>query len=194
MPLDPTERKLLFQTGIRTVKKLLVLRPSMTNNFTVGTGLALPFERRMRPKAHQNNELRGPNPPPPNSGSSSPVGTSPPRLALHKQACSDQHRSPESGPIAGPRPYEYKQEHEEPQGTAHAVRYDPFQTQSTAPVSNGSTHLHHILLAVFCQKFPPHLHPSVTAWPRKHRSDTRSPRREPNYSTPSLGFLFLANP
>ena len=181
MPLDPTERNvnpLLFQTGIRTVKKLILTlaihnkNVTMTKparaNFTVRTGLALPFERRMRPKTHRNNELRSPNPlskqrliiaVPANTRVPSPI-----KVQLHSRwhfspsahqgfirgaialtlNSSGQHRSPVCDPIAGPRPCEYEQEHEEPQGTAHAVRYDPFQTQSTAPVSNGSTHLSHI--------------------------------------------------
>ena len=74
------------------------------------------------------------------------VGTSPSAhegfsrgaIALHSPASSDQHRPPVCDPIAGPRPYAYEQEHEEPLGTAHAVRYDPFHAQSTVPVSNGS--------------------------------------------------------
>ena len=65
MPLDPTERNvnpLLFQTGIRTVKKLVLTlaihdkNVTMANtaraNFTVPTGLALPFERCLRPETH----------------------------------------------------------------------------------------------------------------------------------------------
>ena len=91
MPLDPTERNvnpLLFQTGIRKVKELVLTlaihdkNVTMTKtaraNFTVQTGLGLPLEGNRRPKTHRNNELRSPNPsplplPPPkkNSGSSS---------------------------------------------------------------------------------------------------------------------------
>ena len=72
---DPTERNvnpLLFQTGIHTVKELVLTLTIHDKNdtvtktarayFTVRTGLALPFEGRMRPKTHRNNELRSPNP------------------------------------------------------------------------------------------------------------------------------------
>ena len=50
--------------------------------------------------------------------------------ALHNPVSSDQHRSPVCGPIAGPCPYAYEQEHAESGGTDHAVWYDPFFTQS----------------------------------------------------------------
>ena len=54
-------------------------------------------------------------------------------IALHKPASSGQHRFPVCcGPIAGPCPYAYEQEHEESQGTDNAVRYDPLFTQSPA--------------------------------------------------------------
>ena len=53
-------------------------------------------------------------------------------IALHTPASSGQHRFPVCGPIAGPCPYAYEQVHEESQGTAHAVRYDPFLSQSLA--------------------------------------------------------------
>ena len=56
------------------------------------------------------------------------------RLPLHTPANSGQHRSPVCGPIAGPCPYAYEQEHEELLGTAHAVRYDPFLSQSSCCV------------------------------------------------------------
>ena len=69
-------------------------------------------------------------------------------MALHKPASSGQHRSPVCGPTAGPRPYAYDQEHEEPQGTAHAVWYDPFRTQSTAPISIGNTPLPNVHVVV----------------------------------------------
>ena len=67
---DPTERNinpLLFQTGIRTVKKLVLTLAIHDKNvtmakvarasITVRTGLALPFEERRGPKTHRNNEL-----------------------------------------------------------------------------------------------------------------------------------------
>ena len=53
-------------------------------------------------------------------------------IALHTPASSGQHRFPVCGPMAGLRPYAYKQVHEESQGTDHAVWYDPFLTQSPA--------------------------------------------------------------
>ena len=75
MLLNPTERNvnpLLFQTGIRTVVELVLTlaihdkNVTVTKrarfNFTVLTGLALPFERNMRPKTHRDNEIRSPNP------------------------------------------------------------------------------------------------------------------------------------
>ena len=67
---DPTERNinpLLFQTGIRTVKKLVltvaihVKNVTMTKaaraGITVQTGLALPSEERLGPKTQGHNEL-----------------------------------------------------------------------------------------------------------------------------------------
>ena len=67
---DPTERNinpLLFQTGIRTVKKLVLTLAIHNKNvtmakvartsITVRTGLAFPFEERRRPKTQRNNEL-----------------------------------------------------------------------------------------------------------------------------------------
>ena len=68
---DPTERDvnpLLFRTGIRTVKKLVLtftihdqkvtmIKPARAN-ITIRTGLALPFEKRPLPKTHRHNELR----------------------------------------------------------------------------------------------------------------------------------------
>ena len=49
---------------------------------------------------------------------------------LHTPSSNGQHRCPVCGPVAGPRPYEYEQAHKESKGTAHAVWYDPFLTQS----------------------------------------------------------------
>ena len=70
MLFDPPERNvnpLLFQTGIRTVQKLVLTLDIHDKNVTmaktaqasstVRTGLALPFEERLGPKAHRNNEL-----------------------------------------------------------------------------------------------------------------------------------------
>ena len=67
---DPTERNidpLLFQTGIRTVKKLVLtltihdknvtMAKVARVNITVRTGLTLPFEERRGPKTHRDNEL-----------------------------------------------------------------------------------------------------------------------------------------
>ena len=70
MLFDPTVRNVnpfLIRTGIRTMRKLVLAltihdkdvtmaKPARAN-FTVRTGLALPYERRMRPKTHRNNEL-----------------------------------------------------------------------------------------------------------------------------------------
>ena len=53
-------------------------------------------------------------------------------MALHTPSSNGQHCRPVCGLKAGPRPYEYEQVHKEPQGTAHAVWYDPF----LYPVSN----------------------------------------------------------
>ena len=73
MPLDPTERNVypfLFQTGIRTVNKLVLALAIHDENITmvkkartgltVWTGCALPFEERTGTKAHRNNEFRLP--------------------------------------------------------------------------------------------------------------------------------------
>ena len=60
----------LFQTGIRTVKKLVLtltihdekvtmIKPARAS-IAVRTGLALPLEERQGPKAHRHNELRLP--------------------------------------------------------------------------------------------------------------------------------------
>ena len=70
---DPTERNidpLLFQTEIRTAKKLVLtlaihdknvtMAKVARVNITVWTGLALPFEERRGPKTHRDNELRAP--------------------------------------------------------------------------------------------------------------------------------------
>ena len=70
MLFDPTERHvdpLLFQTGIRTVKKLVLtlaihdknvtMAKVARVNITVRTGHALPFEGRRGPKTDRNNEL-----------------------------------------------------------------------------------------------------------------------------------------
>ena len=70
---DPTERNvnpLLFQTGIRTVKKLVLtlvihdknvtMAKAAQASFTVRTELVLPIEERLGPKAHRYNELRFP--------------------------------------------------------------------------------------------------------------------------------------
>ena len=50
---------------------------------------------------------------------------------LH-QGCDGPPHRPACGPMAGPCQYEYEQVHEDSQGTAHAVRYGPFFTQSSA--------------------------------------------------------------
>ena len=73
MLLDPTERKinpLLFQTRIRTVKKLVLASAIHDKNvtmaktalasFTVRTGLAHPFEDCRAAETHRNTELRIP--------------------------------------------------------------------------------------------------------------------------------------
>ena len=65
MPLDPTERNVdpfLFQTGIRTVRKLVLALTIDAEDITkvkrarasctVQAGLALPFEERTGTKAH----------------------------------------------------------------------------------------------------------------------------------------------
>ena len=70
MPLDPTERNVnpfLFQTRVRTVKKLVLtlaindknatMAKTAQASFTVPTGLALPFEERLGAKAHRDDEL-----------------------------------------------------------------------------------------------------------------------------------------
>ena len=100
----------------------------------------------------------------PNSGSSSPrhptreflflyrfrfaaVGTSPSAhhgfirgaIALHSLESSGQHRPQLCGPAAVPCPYECEQRHEESGGTDHAVRCDPFLTQSPAARGADST-------------------------------------------------------
>ena len=75
MPRNPTElyvHPFLFQTGIRTVKDLVLTlaihdqNVTMTKTaratFTVRTGLALPLEGSIRNKTHRYNELRSPNP------------------------------------------------------------------------------------------------------------------------------------
>ena len=67
---DPTKRNvnpLLFQTGIRTVKKLVLtlaihdkdvtMAKVARASITVQTGLALPSEERLGPKTHRHNEL-----------------------------------------------------------------------------------------------------------------------------------------
>ena len=73
MLFDSTERNvnpLLFQTGIRTVKKLVLalnvhdqhvtmIKPARTG-FTMQARLALPFEKRTGTKAHRHIELRLP--------------------------------------------------------------------------------------------------------------------------------------
>ena len=79
---DPTEgnvNPLLIQTGIRTVKKLVLTLAIHDNdvtmaktaraNFTVRTGLALTFEDSLGTEAYRHNKLLHPNPSP-NSGSS----------------------------------------------------------------------------------------------------------------------------
>ena len=80
---DPTERKVnpfLMQTGIRTVKKLVLTLAIHDKNvtmaktaqvsFTVRTGLALPLEDSMGAEVYRHNKLLSPSPP--NNGSSSP--------------------------------------------------------------------------------------------------------------------------
>ena len=67
---DPTERNvnpLLFQTGIRTMKKLVLALAIHDKNVTmakvtrasiiVQTGLGLLSEERLGPKTHRHNEL-----------------------------------------------------------------------------------------------------------------------------------------
>ena len=148
---DPTERKvnpLLFQTGIRTVQKLVQTLDIHDKNvtmanaaraiFTVRTGLALPSEVRLcaestpQTAAHQCHPTRDFHPR--YRFRFAAAGTSPSAhhgfirdaIALHTQASSGQHRSPVRGPIVGPRPYANEQVHEESQGPDHAVWYDPF--------------------------------------------------------------------
>ena len=68
---DPTERNVnpfLFQTVIRTLKKLVLaltihdenvtMAKPVPASITVQTWLAVPFEERVGPKAHRHNELR----------------------------------------------------------------------------------------------------------------------------------------
>ena len=70
---DPTElyfNPLLFQTGIRSVKKLVLaltihdqkitmFKPTRAS-FTIQTGLAIPLEKRTGTKAHRHTEIRTP--------------------------------------------------------------------------------------------------------------------------------------
>ena len=75
MLLDPTERNVNpfpFQTGIRTVKKLVltltihdenvtIAKPARAS-ITVRTGLAFPLQECMGPNSHRHDELRLPTP------------------------------------------------------------------------------------------------------------------------------------
>ena len=116
-------------------------------SFIVRTGLTPPSEKCRATKTHRNNEFgittfskqRFVVALPTHTRFPSPVkvqvrggrhGFITGAIALHTPASSGQHRSPVCGPIAGPCPYAYEQVHEESQGTAHAVWYDPFFTQS----------------------------------------------------------------
>ena len=118
---DPTERnvnRLLFQTEIRTVKKLVLTLDIHDKNvtmakparvsFTVRTGLALPFEERLGTEAHRHNEPRIPT-------------LSKQRLIIAQECDSPPQSS---------KQYECEQRHEESGSTDHAVWYDTFFSQS----------------------------------------------------------------
>ena len=145
MLFDPTERNVdpfLFPTRIRTMKKLVLTSAIHDKNVTMAETAQ---DRRLHlktaepPRLTETMSLASPDSP--NRGSSSrfaAVGTSPSAhqgfirgvMALHTPSSNGQHRRPVCGPISGPCPYEYEQVHKESQGTAHAVWYDPFLTQS----------------------------------------------------------------
>ena len=143
MPSDPTERDvnlLLFQTGIRTVKKIVLAltihdqKITMTKparaRCTVRTGLALPFEGRTGTNAHRTMSFASPHyrHATPNASSfpekvevrgSRHISLSTPwphqecDSPPEVQQSKDQHRSPVCGPTAVPCPNEYEQRHEE---------------------------------------------------------------------------------
>ena len=94
-------------------------------------------------------------------------------IALHTPTNSGQHRSPVCGLIARPCPYAYEQEHEELQGTAHAVWYDPLFTQP--PVVSRREQPYP---GPFCflQFGPAQSVPNYYAWPRWLRIVIRTRR------------------
>ena len=149
-------KKLVLTLAIHD-KNVTMAKPTQVS-FIIRTGLTPPPEDCRATKTHRNNELgittfskqRFVIAVPTHARSPSPIKVqvhrvrhfplSTPRphylirgaIALDTPASSGQHRCPVHGPLAGPCPYAYEQVHEEPQGTDHAVWYDPFLTQSPA--------------------------------------------------------------
>ena len=135
-------------------KNITMAKPAKVS-FIVQTGLTPPSEQCRAAKTHGNNELgittlskqrfviampthtRIPSPVKVQVRSGWHISLSTPWLirgtiVLHNLMSSGQHCFPVCGLKAGPRPYAYEQVHQESQGTAHAVWYDPLLSQSPA--------------------------------------------------------------
>ena len=102
---------------------------------------------------------------------SAAVGTSPSAfirgaVALHNLTSSGQHRSPVCGPTAGPCPYAHEQEHEENEGTDHAVCCDPLLTQSAAAHKTGKSSHSGTTKPPTSQFSPPVSRPSYSSFHR----------------------------
>ena len=155
---DPTDRNVnpfLCRTGIRTVKKLVLtvtihdqdvtmLKPAQAG-LTIRTGLALPFEGARLPQLTETMSFSTPHPQTAAHhrcailhAISFPVKAQV-RGSWHLSLSTPwRNQGCDSPPHTGMQwptplsPYAYEQVHEESQGTAHAVWYDPFFSQSPA--------------------------------------------------------------
>ena len=131
-------------------KDVTMVKPARVT-FTRRTGLTPPPEKCKGTKTHRNNELGFPTLSKQRSIIAAPSYMRRPSpikvqvrgsrhfpsahqgfirgaIALHNLSSSGQHRSPDCGPTAVPRPYN-EQEYEERGETGQAVRNDPFSTQ-----------------------------------------------------------------
>ena len=159
-PTERNVDPILFPTRVRPMKELVLasaihdkyvtMAETAQVSFIIRTGPTPPSEDCGAAKTHQNDELgftvlskqRFVVAMPTNTRVPSPVkvqvrggrhlssahqGFIRVAMALHTPSSNGQHRRPVCGP---PRPYEYEQVHKESQGTAHAVWYDLFLTQS----------------------------------------------------------------
>ena len=209
MLFDPTIRSVspfLIRTRIRTMRKLVLALTIHDKNVTTArparvsliatTGRTLPFEGRLGSKAHcalqtaVHHRCAIPHAEtfPDRRFRFAAVGTSPSThhgfhgraIALHNRVSSGQHRFPDCGPTAVPRPHANEQEHEESGRDRPCCRKKTFLN----PISSCSS---------FLQRCPTNPIPNFSARSKWHGREERRRKAGHHVRTPWNDFHCLGN-